>query len=62
MTTATIAASEPAAPPPDDSVATMPRRWVRWSVLAAIVVVALLIRWRFLGFETMDYRAFVSRW
>lgn len=37
-------------------------RWIRWAALAAIVVIALVIRYRFLDFETMDYRAFLSRW
>ncbi|MGV9670937.1 hypothetical protein ACWDPV_10110 [Gordonia sp. NPDC003504] len=39
-----------------------PARWVRWSVLAALVVVAALVRWHFIDMETMDYRAFLSRW
>lgn len=64
------------APPPADSEAVAsdaaasddgatPRttsRWIRWATLAAIVVIALVIRYRFLDFETMDYRAFLSRW
>ena len=37
-------------------------RWLRWSVLGAIIVVALVIRWQFLDNETLDYRAFLSRW
>lgn len=37
-------------------------RWIRWSTLAAIVVVALVVRYQFVDFETMDYRAFLSRW
>ncbi|RPA19760.1 glycosyltransferase 87 family protein [Gordonia sp. OPL2] len=37
-------------------------RWLRWAVLGGIVVVALGVRWWFLDVETLDYRAFLSRW
>lgn len=37
-------------------------RWARWAVLAAIVAVALGVRWYFLDRQTMDYQAFLSRW
>ncbi|MFW0788395.1 glycosyltransferase family 39 protein [Gordonia sp. CPCC 205333] len=44
------------------SVPHMPPRWVRWGALSLIVLVALMIRYQFVDFETMDYRAFLSRW
>lgn len=37
-------------------------RWVRWSVLAAVLVVGLAVRWYFLDRQTMDYQNFLSRW
>ncbi|GAB17210.1 hypothetical protein GOEFS_021_00370 [Gordonia effusa NBRC 100432] len=40
----------------------VPPRWVRWGTLALIVVVAVAIRYQFIDFETMDYRAFLGRW
>ncbi|WHU49485.1 hypothetical protein QNM97_11165 [Gordonia sp. L191] len=36
--------------------------WARWLVLGALVAVALAVRWHFHSMETMDYRAFLSRW
>ncbi|GAB23514.1 hypothetical protein GOPIP_054_00790 [Gordonia polyisoprenivorans NBRC 16320 = JCM 10675] len=36
--------------------------WARWLVLGALVAVALGVRWHFHSMETMDYRAFLSRW
>lgn len=39
-----------------------PARLIRWAVLAVIIAVAVAIRLRFLDVETMDYRAFLSRW
>ena len=35
---------------------------MRWAVFAAIIVVALGIRWYFIDRQTMDYQAFLSRW
>ncbi|AZG44404.1 hypothetical protein [Gordonia insulae] len=39
-----------------------PPRWLRWTVIAVIVAVGLGVRWWFLDVETLDYRAFLSRW
>ena len=39
-----------------------PPRWIRWTVIGAVVVIALGVRIRFLDVETLDYRAFLSRW
>ncbi|MFZ2239450.1 MAG: hypothetical protein WAV90_07865 [Gordonia amarae] len=52
-----VATGDQAAAPPGTS-----PRWMRWWVLGAIIVVALVIRWQFLDNETLDYRAFLSRW
>nr|WP_245555789.1 hypothetical protein [Gordonia soli] len=39
-----------------------PPRWLRWSVLAGIVAIAIGVRLLFLDQQTMDYQAFLSRW
>ncbi|MFW0785708.1 hypothetical protein AAFP35_14430 [Gordonia sp. CPCC 206044] len=39
-----------------------PPRWLRWTVLIALVAIAIGIRSAFLHVETMDYQAFLSRW
>ncbi|WAC55410.1 hypothetical protein [Gordonia sp. SL306] len=53
-------------PVPDDTVesraVTGTPRWMRWLVLGAIIAVAIGIRCWFLDVETLDYRAFLSRW
>ncbi len=63
MTSATLARSGSAQVDTDDQAGPPGTpRWLRWSVLGAIVVVALVVRWQFLDIETLDYRAFLSRW
>ncbi len=44
------------------SLLTHPPRVLRWAVVATTLVVALVVRWQFVHVETMDYRAFLSRW
>ncbi|GAA1904539.1 Mannosyltransferase related to Gpi18 [Williamsia serinedens] len=41
---------------------TRPPRIVRWAAVVAVLTVALLVRWQFVHVETLDYRAFLSRW
>ncbi|MGV9711294.1 hypothetical protein ACWDTI_11590 [Gordonia sp. NPDC003424] len=62
MTSATLDASIPAEAPAATVGTHTPRRWIRWLVLAAMVVAAIAVRAHFLHFETMDYQAFLSRW
>ncbi|MGC5259073.1 hypothetical protein ACPXCG_22250 [Gordonia sp. DT218] len=47
---------------PESHAVTGTPRWMRWLVLGAIIAVAIGIRYRFLDVETLDYRAFLSRW
>lgn len=64
MTSATLVRSDGDPVDSDDRTGppgTTPR-WLRWSVLGAIIVVALVIRRHYLDIETLDYRAFLSRW
>lgn len=35
---------------------------LRWSVLAAIVAVALVVRWQFVDVRTLDFNAFLDGW
>ncbi|WP_299572634.1 hypothetical protein [uncultured Williamsia sp.] len=60
--TAVLADPAPATDADRGSLLTRPPRLVRWAVVAAILVVALVVRWQFVHVETMDYRAFLSRW
>lgn len=40
----------------------MTGRWGRGSTLAAVAVLGVAVRWRFLDFQSGDYRTFLSRW
>ncbi|MGW0038579.1 hypothetical protein [Gordonia sp. NPDC003376] len=55
---------DPASTPdtPHETPATSRPGWARWTVLAVVVVVGLVVRWQFRDIETMDYQAFLSRW
>ncbi|MFT4125799.1 MAG: hypothetical protein QM662_06160 [Gordonia sp. (in: high G+C Gram-positive bacteria)] len=63
----TLAPPDALPAPPAEPAGPITRRrasplWMRALVLAAIVVAALAVRHHFLDVETMDYRAFLSRW
>lgn len=63
MASPTLAPAPPAsAEHTAEAARTTPPRWLRWATLITLIVVALVIRIQFLDIETLDYRAFLSRW
>lgn len=64
MTVATIPSPPASAPAPATRARRRPARdtVIRWAVLAALLAVALVVRWQFVDVRTLDFNAFLDGW